>query len=74
MDPHQGLPNGRQRGAFLVRELRVPDETSRMENRVLGNQRLDLLFHPLVERLIGGSQIGEFRFASFRRDFARRQE
>src|SRR5258705_1864736 len=72
MDADQGLRNGRQCSALLIRKIRVTDEPSRMEDRMLCNEVIDLLFGPFVERIIGGTKVREFGFASRRRHFARR--
>jgi hypothetical protein len=74
MQANHGLGNGRQRGAFLVGKVRVANETSRMEDRMFGGEAFDSCSCRLVQRLLGGAQVREFRIAARRRHLAGRQQ
>jgi hypothetical protein len=50
-------------GTLLLREVDKADQCPRVEDRMLGDQGSDHLFHGRRQHIVGGAQIGEFGLA-----------
>src|SRR5579863_995848 len=61
---HEAVTDGAEMLALFGREFGEADRLSRIDQRVLAHEILDLRLRLIVERIVGGAHVGELRLAA----------
>ena len=68
IDPHKPVANRPEMVALLGGEIEEANRLAGIDERVLTNEILDFSFGFVIERVIGGAHVREFRGAAASRD------